>query len=133
MKEKRKVVEERLPKQLEFARKEAIGIALVRELLNDDDELILVLEKLQINPKVRYKKEPIPSIKGEPTVWVEDFEADPMNFIKAWGIEADVLLNPPCPVKMVLLTPPITASEAPSTSTSDAPPLVPTTTPHNSK
>ncbi|GAB2297832.1 hypothetical protein Dimus_031918 [Dionaea muscipula] len=79
IKEKIKVVEERLPKQLEFARKEAvrkylgsegcsdkfsdvstfvmlngfkIGIDQVRELQNDDDELIAVLEKLQINPDV---------------------------------------------------------------------------------
>ncbi|GAB2266130.1 hypothetical protein Dimus_001153, partial [Dionaea muscipula] len=78
MKEKRKIMEERLPKQLEFVRKEAvreylgseersakfngasaimlqsgfkIGIAQVWELLMDDDELIPELEKMKINPK----------------------------------------------------------------------------------
>ncbi|GAB2297612.1 hypothetical protein Dimus_031704 [Dionaea muscipula] len=45
-----------------------IGLAQVRELLMEDDELILELEKMKINPKVKYEKEPIPSIEGEPTI-----------------------------------------------------------------
>ncbi|GAB2278239.1 hypothetical protein Dimus_012930 [Dionaea muscipula] len=116
MKEKRKIVEECLPKQLKFVRKEAvreylgseecsakfngpttkqcgasafmlqngfkIGMAQVWELLMDDDDLIPELEKMKINPKVKYEKKLIPPIEGEPTVWSEDYEVDPMKFIK---------------------------------------------------
>ncbi|GAB2297674.1 hypothetical protein Dimus_031761 [Dionaea muscipula] len=106
-----------------------IGIAQVQELLMDDDELIPELEKMKINPKVKYEKETIPSIGGEPTIWSENYEADPMKYIKEWGIEADVPLDPPCPVKIVRPTPPITAPEAPSTSASDVPSQVPSTDP----
>ncbi|GAB2302205.1 hypothetical protein Dimus_036222 [Dionaea muscipula] len=88
-----------------------------------------LVEKMKINPKVNYEKEPIPSIEGEPTVWSEDYEADPLKFIKEWVIEADVPFDPPCPVKVIRPTPPITASEAPSMSASDVPSQVPTTTP----
>ncbi|GAB2285979.1 hypothetical protein Dimus_020404, partial [Dionaea muscipula] len=47
------------------------------------------------------------------------YEADPMKFIKEWGIEADVSTNPPCPVKVVHPAPPIAAPEIPSTSIPD--------------
>ncbi|GAB2299582.1 hypothetical protein Dimus_033645, partial [Dionaea muscipula] len=90
-----------------------IGIAQVRELLMDDDELVPELEKMKINPNVRYEKELIPSIEGEPTIWSEDYEADSMKFIKEWGIEADVSTDPPCPVKMVHPAPPIVCSRSP--------------------
>ncbi|GAB2281225.1 hypothetical protein Dimus_015831 [Dionaea muscipula] len=147
MKEKRKVIEARLPKQLKFSRKEAvkeylsskecgtkfnvasatvlqngfkIGIAQVRELLMDDDELVPELEKIKINPKVKYEKELIPSIEGDPIVWSEDYEADPMRFINEWGIEVEVELDPPCPAKVVRPKLPISASESPSTD----PPLL---------
>ncbi|GAB2272788.1 hypothetical protein Dimus_007607, partial [Dionaea muscipula] len=71
--------------------------------------LIPELERMEINPNVKYKKEPIPPIEGKPYVWSEAYEADPMKFIKEWGIEADFSINAPCPVKVVHPTPPITA------------------------
>ncbi|GAB2292686.1 hypothetical protein Dimus_026923 [Dionaea muscipula] len=110
-----------------------IGIAQVRELLMEYDEFIPELEKIKINPKVKYDKEPVPSIEGEPTVWSEDFEADPMNFIKAWGIEADIPLNPPPSIKMVRPMPPIIAPGVPLTSASDVPLQAPSATPHSSE
>ncbi|GAB2268607.1 hypothetical protein Dimus_003562, partial [Dionaea muscipula] len=85
----------------------------------DDDELVPELEKMKINPNVQYEKKHIPSIEGEAIVWSEDYEADPMKFIKEWGIEADVSSDAPCPVKMVHPAPPIAAPEAASTSASD--------------
>ncbi|GAB2268736.1 hypothetical protein Dimus_003684, partial [Dionaea muscipula] len=95
----------------------------------DDDELIPEFEKMELNPKVKYEKEPIPSIEGEPSVWSEAYEANPMNFIKEWGIEVDDSIDIPCPVKVVRLTPPIIASQVPSTSESDVPPQGSTTHP----
>ncbi|GAB2276125.1 hypothetical protein Dimus_010864 [Dionaea muscipula] len=59
-----------------------MGIAQVRDLLEDDDELIPKLEKLKFNPNVEFKKEPTSKIVGEPNVWSKDFETDPMKFIK---------------------------------------------------
>ncbi|GAB2302827.1 hypothetical protein Dimus_036822 [Dionaea muscipula] len=90
MKEKRKIVEERLHKQLDYARKEAIREFLSSEECSskfNDDELIPELEKIELNPKVKYEKEPIPPIEGESSVWSEAYEADPMKFIKELGIE----------------------------------------------
>ncbi|GAB2286003.1 hypothetical protein Dimus_020426 [Dionaea muscipula] len=160
MKEKRKIVEERLPKQFEYAKKEAvkeylsseecsskfngvsvfvlrngfkIGLAQVRELLMEDDELIPELEKMEISPKVKYEKEPIPSIEGEPTVWFENYEANPMKFIKEWGIEANMSIDPPCPIKIVHPAPPIAAPENPSTSIPDVPLQHPSTIPRVSE
>ncbi|GAB2270894.1 hypothetical protein Dimus_005757 [Dionaea muscipula] len=156
MKEKRKIVEERLPHQLDYAKKEAvreyvgseecsakfngafafvlqngfkIRITQVRELLMEDDELIPELEKMKINPKVKYEKEAIPSIESEPAVWSETYEAVPMKFIKEWGIEADISMDTPCPVKVVRPAPPITAPQALSMSASDVPPQHPMTIP----
>ncbi|GAB2275980.1 hypothetical protein Dimus_010723 [Dionaea muscipula] len=153
MKEKRIIVEECVPKQLDFCRKEAvmeflsseecsskfndasgsvlhigfkIGIAQVRRM--DDDELIPELEKMELNPKVKCDKELIPPIECEPSVWFEAYEADPMKFIKEWGIKADVSIDISKPVKVVRLTP-ITASQAPSTFQSDVPPQDRTTHP----
>ncbi|GAB2276053.1 hypothetical protein Dimus_010795 [Dionaea muscipula] len=95
-----------------------------KELLIDDDELIPEIEKKKINPNLKYEKEPIPSIEGEPSVWSEAYEADPMKFIKECGIEADVYMDIPCPVKVVRPTPPITAPQAPSTSVPSQNPTV---------
>ncbi|GAB2292880.1 hypothetical protein Dimus_027108 [Dionaea muscipula] len=87
-------------------------------------------ELMELNPKVKYEKEHIPLIEGEPSVWSEAYEEDPMKFFKEWGIEADVSMDIPCPVKVVHQTPPFIASQAPSTSALDVPPQDPT--PHPS-
>ncbi|GAB2279146.1 hypothetical protein Dimus_013801 [Dionaea muscipula] len=84
---------------------------------------------MEINPNVKYEKEPNPAIKGEHTVWFEDYEADLMKFIKEWGIEANVPIDAPYPVKMVRPTLSITAPEVPSTSVPEVPLQHPTTIP----
>ncbi|GAB2273692.1 hypothetical protein Dimus_008473 [Dionaea muscipula] len=148
MKEKRRIVEEHLPKQLDFAKREAvreflsseewnakfngasvsvlwngfkIGIAEVRELLMDDEELIPKLEKIEMNLNIKYEKELIPTIEGEPSISSEVYEADPMKFIKEWEIDANVSINAPRPMAVRPPVPPIAASQAPSTSTTNVP------------
>ncbi|GAB2275911.1 hypothetical protein Dimus_010658 [Dionaea muscipula] len=129
MKEKRNMIEARLSKQMEYATKEAIRnfmrseqfkkmvsrllgpvllngfktrIAQVREMLEDDDELVVELEKMVLDPDVNFKKEPIPKIvDGESTVWSEEYEMDPMKFIKEWGPEMEGLFENPEPIVVV--------------------------------
>ncbi|GAB2283793.1 hypothetical protein Dimus_018282 [Dionaea muscipula] len=79
-----------------------MGIAQVREILEDDDELIPELEKIKLDLDVKFKKELIPSIvDGEPTVWLEEFNTDPMKFIHEWGIEMEGPFADPEPLAVV--------------------------------
>ncbi|GAB2295190.1 hypothetical protein Dimus_029365 [Dionaea muscipula] len=112
MKEKREMLKLRLPHQMEYAKKEAIrgftsskkfkkmvgslmglvlingfrtGVAQVREMLDDDNELVDELEGIELDPNVEFNADPIPKIvNDEPTVWSGEYDADPMMFMKEW-------------------------------------------------
>ncbi|GAB2268256.1 hypothetical protein Dimus_003232 [Dionaea muscipula] len=53
----------------------------LNERKRESEKLQMALTQMELNPKVKYEKEPIPSIEGETSVRPEAYEADPMNFI----------------------------------------------------
>ncbi|GAB2295386.1 hypothetical protein Dimus_029559 [Dionaea muscipula] len=85
---------------------------------------------MDLNSNVKFKKEPILEIVGEPTVWSEDYEMDPLKFIREWGAEMEGPFENPV---LLVVLPQIFASQQPSTfevnihpsqaPTSDIPPV----------
>ncbi|GAB2275974.1 hypothetical protein Dimus_010718, partial [Dionaea muscipula] len=105
-KEKLTLVESHLPRQMEFAKSEAIksflesedykkesralykavmknGFELcrahVRNMLEDDDELVLELEGLRPVPAKGFTPKNFPKLVKEPVIWSEEFSNNPME------------------------------------------------------
>ncbi|GAB2268366.1 hypothetical protein Dimus_038713 [Dionaea muscipula] len=141
--EKLSLAESHLPRQMEFAKNEAIRLFLesddykkeatalykavvengfelckshVRALLEDDDELIPELEGLRPVPVKGFTPNELPNLQREPTLWTEDFPADPMEVLSDLGKELVVLsfdIPPPLTFNVSSPLPQISSSTTP--------------------
>ncbi|GAB2276030.1 hypothetical protein Dimus_010772 [Dionaea muscipula] len=106
-----------------------MGIAKVKDLLEDDDEWMDELKDIQLDPDVEFEKEPTPTVLNmDPTVWSEEYDVDPMMFLKEWGEE---LGGPSATTEPIVVILPTSISQIPSTSDMDTPPsILPHTSDH---
>ncbi|GAB2273201.1 hypothetical protein Dimus_008004, partial [Dionaea muscipula] len=57
---------------------------------------------MEVDKKVEFKRETILKIERTPTIWSEEYEVDPLKLIKDWGPEAEVDLETPRLISVVV-------------------------------
>ncbi|GAB2301579.1 hypothetical protein Dimus_035592 [Dionaea muscipula] len=118
--EKRNLVEERLPKQLNFMTKEA------RREYAESEEFIGMFnrayapDRMKIDVKVLFRQEEVPKIEKESTEWKENYDIGIFTFIEEWGKEIAEMFSGPSSSE-IIVSPPASASK-PSLTEHDAPP-----------
>ncbi|GAB2289819.1 hypothetical protein Dimus_038067 [Dionaea muscipula] len=104
--------------------------AQVRTLLEDDDELITDVENLQPAPIKGFVPKTLPDIRRQPTLWTEDFPADPMEFVSE--LKKDLVVPPEVPPPVTYTIPtslPQSSSVAKDSGTTSGPSNVDPTPP----
>ncbi|GAB2284188.1 hypothetical protein Dimus_039654 [Dionaea muscipula] len=105
--------------------------AQVRTLLEDDDELITDLENLQPAPIKGFVPKALPDIRRQPTLWAEDYSADPMEALSE--LKKDLVVPPeiPPPITFNISTslPQMSSMPKDSGTTSGPPSVEPTPPP----
>ncbi|GAB2286311.1 hypothetical protein Dimus_020728, partial [Dionaea muscipula] len=81
--------------------------AHVRNLLEDDDELIPALQDLKPVPLQGFNPKEIPKLKKDPTIWTKEFSIDSMEALPELGKEL-VLPSTELPPQTFNLMPPQT-------------------------